>query len=155
MDKITTRSIELFHDPKLTCYQKDDIALMFEQLKDNSCVPHLIEEISDPKNEQTCQNLISVLGEFDCSEIFEKLFYWALYRNEEASNAVFDILEKQEIVPTQEEFDRCMIFLDRFEAQLPQEDENFDYYVALTGYMRGFMEGFTIQDYTYNQPYLH
>ena len=152
MEKLNERLFELFHDKNLGFLQRNEITLMFVESKDKSCIPHLIEEILKPENDYALPHYIWAVGQFDCSTMFEQLFSWAMSENPEAASQAIQILEDQQVMPTQEQFDRCMKSLDDLEDLMPDEDENG---LAHVDYLKDLLNAYTEPTCSYGQTYLH
>lgn len=148
----TERMLQLFKDNQLTYASRMEIAHMFKENNDETIVPHLIEEISNNPSNDSSSELIYILGHFDCSGLFEKVFLWSLSKNEEVSNEAVALL--QSLLPSKEQYEKCMDYLDLMEKSNADNAEYLDFLKA----MREVMLTFTIKEYNYGedcQHYLH
>lgn len=148
----TSRMLELFKDNQLTYASRMEIAHMFKESNDETIVPHLIEEISNNTNNHSSSELIYILGHFDCSGLFEKVFMWSLSKNQEVSDEAVDLL--QSLFPTNEQYEKCMNYLDLVEKSNADDAQYTDFLKAL----REVMMTFTMKEYNHGedcQSYLH
>lgn len=152
MEKLNERLFELFHDHTLGFIQRNELTHFFVESKDSACVPHLIAEILKPENDDITPHYIWAVGQFDCSEMFEQLFTWAMSENPDAADQAIQILEDQQVMPTQEQFDKCMKSLDDLEDLIPDEDEDG---LARVDYLKDLLNAYTEPTCTYGQNYLH
>lgn len=148
MQKIEQKVYDLFHANTILFSDKLELAKLFQEVGDKACVPHLVEEISNPKNEAVAAEMIFLLSHFDCADLFVNLFTWALVGDDEAANEAFCIIEDQCLYPTQDELTRCMDFIVSSEKEDEENAEFFDY-------MKTFLQSFSQKSYHHGQRYLH